>query len=126
MTREQEARPRHFKHLRQKYFLPKVESAKSGWLQAVAAGLAFFILFIVAHWGLAEFLLSDLADNRFFAGGGQHWPFFLKINPPARVAFWESRQDELNFANVLIALGLAMFAARAGLWLGAWMTRVRR
>jgi hypothetical protein len=96
------------------------------WHQAVAAGLAFFISFIGTQWLFAEFLLTDLADNWFFAGGGRHWPFFLKIEPLARVAFWETRQDELSFASALAAAGLAMLAARVGLWMGAWMMRVRR
>src|SRR5207248_539436 len=55
-----------------------------GWLQASAAGLAFFIIFLGAQWVFAEFLLTHLADNWFFAGGGEHWPFFLKIDPLAR------------------------------------------
>ena len=96
------------------------------WLQSVAAGLVFFLLFFMTQWVFAEFLLSDSADNWFFSGGGKHWPFFLKISPSARTVFWESRPDEMNLANVLITAGLAMFSARLGLWLGAWMTRVRR
>ena len=96
------------------------------WRQAGAAGLAFFILFFATQWCFAEFLLSDLADNWFFAGGGQHWPFFLKISPAARVAFWKTPGDELDLANGLMAAGLALLAAGAGGWLGAWMKRVRR
>lgn len=96
------------------------------WLQAVAAGLVFFVLFFMAQWVFAEFLLSDAADNRFFCGGGKHWPFFLKISPSARTVFWESPADEMNLANTVIAAGLAMAASRLGLWLGTWMTRVRR
>ena len=49
-------------------------------------GFAIAILFMGAQWFFAEFLLTDMADNRFFAGGGQHWPFFLKIAPQARQA----------------------------------------
>jgi len=94
------------------------------WLQAGATGLVFLIVFMGTQWLFAEFLLTDLADNWFFAGGGRHWPFFLKIDPLARVAFWETH--EMNLANALGALGLAMLAARLGLWMGAWMTRVRR
>jgi hypothetical protein len=98
----------------------------SGWLQACASGAAFFFLFLCAQWIFAEFLLMNAADNWFFAGGGKHWPFFLKINPAGRVAFWESPSDTLTFTNAFIALGLAVIAARLGLWVGAWMARVRR
>lgn len=96
------------------------------WLQAGAAGLVFFLMFLVTQWIFSEFLLSGLADNWFFAGGGRHWPFFLKISPAARVAFWENGRDELDLTATFIAAGLAILAARAGLGLGAWMTRVRR
>jgi hypothetical protein len=96
------------------------------WLQAVVAGLAFFIIFIGTQWLFAEFLLTDLADNRFFAGGGRHWPFFLKIDPLARVEFWETRQDEMGLTSACAAGGLAVLSACAGVWVGAWMARLRR
>jgi hypothetical protein len=106
--------------------LPWPAHRAASWLQAGAAGLAFFVVFLGAQWVFAEFLLGDLADNWFFAGGGRHWPFFLKIDPAARVEFWDTRRDELNFLSALNATGLAVLAARVGLWIGAWMTRVRR
>ncbi len=96
------------------------------WLQSVAAGLAFFTVFFAVQWVFAEFLLTDLADNRFFAGGGQHWPFFLKINPSARVEFWNTPQDEMNFTSAVVAIALAVVATRVGLWAGAWMKRAQR
>ena len=97
-----------------------------GWLQAIALGLAFFLCFLLAQWMFAEFLLKPAADNWFFAGGGKHWPFFLKISPPARVMFWDAPPDQLDGRNALVVLGLSMLAARLGLWLGAWMGRVKR
>ena len=97
-----------------------------GWLQAGATGAAFFVLFMGTQWAFAEFLLSDLADNRVFAGGGRHWPYFLKIEPAARVEFWETRRDPMNLPNTLLAACLALLAARLGLWLGEWMRRLRR
>jgi hypothetical protein len=96
------------------------------WLQAGALGLMFFLSFLIAQWAFAGFLLSPAADNWFFAGGGKHWPFFLKISPPARVAFWESGTEVMTGANALRALGLSLIAARLGLWLGAWMRRGAR
>jgi hypothetical protein len=96
------------------------------WLQALAAGLVFFIIFLGAQWVFAEFLLTDLADNWFFAGGGRHWPFFLKIDPLARETFWNIRGDDLTPTRTLGALGLSMLAARVGLWIGAWMKWLRR
>jgi hypothetical protein len=93
------------------------------WLQAGALGLFFFLSFLIAQWIFSGFLLSPAADHWFFAGGGKHWPFFLKISPPARTAFWETGADVMNGANALRALVLALIATRVGLWLGAWMKR---
>lgn len=107
-------------------FFPWPEHRFRAWLQTGAAGLAFFITFFGAQWIFAEFLLTDLADNRFFAGGGQHWPFFLKLSPLARVEFWNTRQDEMNVTSALVCVGLAVLATRVGLWMGAWMKRLQR
>ena len=96
------------------------------WVQAGALGFAFFFCFLITQWFFAEFLLKPAADNWFFAGGGRHWPFFLKINPPARVIFWDASPDNLSGRSALVALALSIIAARLGLWLGAWMARVRR
>jgi len=96
------------------------------WLQAAAAGAGFLLVFAAAQWIFSEFLLSNLADNWFFAGGGRHWPFFLKIDPAAREMFWERPQEELNFSTILLCVGLATLSARIGLWAGAWMKRVKR
>jgi hypothetical protein len=96
------------------------------WLQAAIAGLVFFIIFASTQWIFAEFLLGALSDNWFFAGGGKQWPFFLKIDPLARVQFWTTAQDELNVMSAMRSIGLAILAIRLGLWLGAWMERVRR
>jgi len=96
------------------------------WLQAAAAGAGFFILFAATQWIFSQFLLSNLADNWFFAGGGRHWPFFLKIDPAAREIFWETPQDELNFSTIILCAGLATLSVRIGLWAGAWMKRVKR
>jgi hypothetical protein len=96
------------------------------WLQAGVLGLAFFVPFFSAQWFFAEFLLSSHADNLFFDGGGRHWPFFLKISPRARVMFWNSLSDLVNWGNILMAAAFSMLSASLGLWLGAWLSRVRR
>lgn len=96
------------------------------WGHAAILGAAFFLLFLCAQWAFAEFLLSDLSDNRFFAGGGRHWPFFLKIEPMARTQFWPTPGDEMNFGHGLAAWALAIVTSRLGLWFGEWAARVRR
>jgi hypothetical protein len=96
------------------------------WLQAGALGLVFFMTFAGAQWLFAEYLLSPTADNWFIAGGGKHWPFFLKISPRARVMFWNSPSDVMNWSNVVVAAAFSVGSARLGLWLGAWMSRLLR
>lgn len=96
------------------------------WLQAIALGVVFFIVFAAVQWAFAEFLLTSLADNWFFAGGGRHWPFFLKIDPLARVQFWNTAQTELNLSSGLASVGLAVVASRCGLLIGDWMKRLQR
>ena len=89
------------------------------WRQATECGLAFFLIFAVVQWPFARFLLAPASDHWFFAGGGRHWPFFLKIDAHARVAFWTQAADSINLARTLVATALAIIAARAGLWLGS-------
>ena len=89
-------------------------------------GRGFLPHVFCAQWVFADFLLTDLADNRFFAGGGRHWPFFLKIDAASRVEFWRFGNDDMDLAGALAAAGLSVLAARLGLWLGAWMKIVRR
>jgi hypothetical protein len=93
------------------------------WTHAFAGGLMFCGLFITAQWVFSDFLLSEDATNWFFAGGGEHWPFFLKISPVARRTFWN---EDLTLNGFLIALGLSIAATRIGLWLGAWMRKLKR
>jgi hypothetical protein len=92
-----------------------------GWGNAVELGLAFFAIFVAVQWFFSGFLLSPAADNAFFAGGGQHWPFFLKIDEASKRTFWELKGEEFNnMAAVRCAL-LAMLSAHIGLWLGTRM-----
>ena len=107
-------------------WFPGREQRFQDWRRAGECGLAFFAIFIVVQWQFAQFLLTPAADNWFFAGGGIHWPFFLKIDPSARVGFWKMGNDEFTLARGLAAAGFAVLSTRAGLWLGAWMKRVQR
>ena len=96
------------------------------WPRAFALGAIFFLVFLGVQWVFAEFLLTNLADNRLFAGGGKHWPFFLKIDLVARTQFWPSPQDSMHFGNGLMAFALALLASRTGLWFGAWSAKLQR
>jgi hypothetical protein len=94
--------------------------------QALEAGLAFSAIFVLAQWLFAGFLLTPSADGWLFAGGGRHWPFFLRIDPSARAAFWHTADDELSLARAALVALLAVLSTGAGLWLGARLKRVRR
>jgi hypothetical protein len=98
------------------------------WLLVLLGGIAFFGLFLVTQWFFSAFLISHAAENWFFATdrhwgyreglGDWHWQFWSETNPQ-----WN---PPLTLKAAVIALLLAIGAARVGLWLGNWMARVRR
>jgi hypothetical protein len=98
------------------------------WLLVILAGAVFFGLFLVTQWYFSAFLISRSAENWFFAAdrhwgyregpGVWHWQFWSETSP--------LENPPLTFKRGLIALILSIAAARAGLWLGNWMARVRR
>ena len=104
---------------------PKRTAHPPGWPHAIETGLAFFIIFLAVQWPFAQFLLSPGADHWFFAGGGKHWPFFLRIDPTAEAAFWKMPGDDFTLRTALIAAGLAILASRTGLWIGSWIKRAQ-
>ncbi len=81
--------------------------------RSAEAGLAFFVLFIAAQWPFANFLLSPRADHPFFAGGGRHWPFFMRLSEGAQNEFWPGTPFDLFHAAT--ALALALLTSRVGL-----------
>jgi hypothetical protein len=100
------------------------------WLRSaivmVAGGIAFAGAFVLTQWFFSEFLLSEAADNWLFAGGGRHWPFFLKIPEPARRMFFNGSGDEVNESSLLVAGALAIVSTRLGVWVGEWLRGMRR
>ncbi len=94
-------------------------------LAALELGLAFAAVFVLVQWTFAGFLLTPAADSWLFAGGGRHWPFFLRIDPSARTAFWHAPDDALTLLRGAGVAGLAVFAAGAGLALGTGLRRAR-
>jgi hypothetical protein len=90
------------------------------------AGLAFAFALVGMQWFFSKFLLSGAADNWFLAGGGRHWPFFIKIPEQARRAFLNGSADELNESSLLVVGALAVFSTRVGAWVGQWLRGVRR
>jgi uncharacterized integral membrane protein len=102
-----------------------MRSIQSGIGLAIASGTIFLCVFLAAQWLFSVFLLSSAADNWFFAGGGRHWPFYLKIDQ-ARVMFWGLQQDPLTWAKIVAAGGLAIISSWIGLQISDWVSRLCR
>jgi hypothetical protein len=95
------------------------------WALAIALGLAFTAVFIAIQWNFSGFLLqSEYAKNWFFAAGDQ-WPYFIKPSE-WRNRFWGRTNDGLTISAIATICSFAILASRAGLGIGAWMSKVRR
>jgi hypothetical protein len=99
---------------------------RAGTGAALETGLAFCLIFGAAQWLFSEFLLSPAADHWFFAGGGRHWPFFLRISPAAQTTFWKVSGEELTLLRILLAAALAIVSVWIGLAVGQTLKRVQR
>ncbi len=98
------------------------------WLLVLAAGITFMGLFLVTQWFFSMFLISRSAENWFFAtdrhwgyreaAGDWHWRFWNETSPK-----WN---PPLTPKSLSIAFLLSIGAARLGLWLGNWKSKVRR
>jgi hypothetical protein len=93
------------------------------WFRAMAVGVAFVGLMIVAHWWWAEFLLSPLARNAFF--GIDHWDYYVRVGE-WRYEFWTSTDAATFLRGIGIATATAIASARLGLWIGNGMALVKR
>jgi hypothetical protein len=96
------------------------------WRLAVASGVVFAVVFLVAEWLLASLILSPYGRNWFFAG------HVIDYMTPAdsyagRGEFYPGDVDEAAMRRGLgVSVLLAVASSRLGLWLGNWMRRVRR
>jgi len=94
------------------------------WLQAAAAGTAFFAAFVLAQWPFADFLVSPAARNRLF---GMHY-FGYRMRPEL-VEFAYSFPPigwRWLCTGMALALLVAIVATRLGFAVGGWMRRIRR
>jgi hypothetical protein len=98
------------------------------WLLVFLCGTAFLGLFLVTQWFFSAFLISPLAQNWFFAAD-RHWGYGEHLGD-WRLKFWSETSPRWNppltAKGLLIAFGLSLAACRVGLWLGNWMSKVRR
>lgn len=94
------------------------------WKRALLIGVAHVSLMILAHWWWSEFLLSPSARGGLF--GGDLWDY--NARPGAwQHQFWNVASTWQSFGvSILSAMLTAAVASRAGLWIGARMSRVQR
>ena len=93
------------------------------WILSFVVAVVFLSVMLVVQWNLSAFLLSDAADNRFFARSG-HWPYFSQQGSWMN-EFWE-RESRVTILSLVGALGRAFISARVGLWLGNYLLRLKR
>ena len=98
------------------------------WVFSLTAAFAFTSLFIATQWYFSAFLISPAAENAFFFTD-LHWGYGERQGD-YRNAYWSETNPRwhkpLTWTGVWIALGLAFVKTRIGLWLGNWMTKVKR
>jgi len=94
------------------------------WLLATVCAAVFLGVIFAVQWPFSKFLLSDAADNRFFARSG-HWPYFA---PPGdwMNSFWDLEKDPITLKRMALAFSRAFISARVGLWLGSYLLRLKR
>lgn len=89
---------------------------------------AFVGLFAFTQWHFSKFLLSDYADNWFFAAD-RHWGYTDRISD-GRNRFWHSpgSRDHPPIVPVTYwyAFVCALISSGLGLVVGNWMAKVRR
>jgi hypothetical protein len=98
------------------------------WLLSVLVGVAFLGLFLVTQWFFSAFLISRASENWFFATD-RHWGYTEHLGD-WRWQFWSDTSPRWNppltTRGVVFALLISIVASRVGLWLGNWMSKVRR
>ena len=94
------------------------------WLLALAIGAAYCTIVFVVQWNFSTFLLSDAADNRFFARAG-HWPYFSEPGDWMN-SFWKETADPVRIGSIVRTFVTACISSRVGLWLGNYLLRLRR
>ena len=96
------------------------------WLQAAAAGAGFLLAMIAVQWPMGKFLISPLAENRFFGTN-----YYAYMEPPSQYHlnhqfdYYEHSRSEF-WVGIFIAFVAAFLMTRIGLLWGDWMRRVKR
>jgi len=96
------------------------------WPQALLAGAAFLLSFVLVQWPFADFLMSPASRNWVF--GTAYFAYFDPANfnyDPYRFIAAENTRAEF-WILMAAALFAAVITSRVGLAWGDWMRRMRR
>jgi hypothetical protein len=103
-------------------------SAWRDWGTAVLCAAVFLALFVAVQWTFSSFLISPQASHWFWVGERQ-WGYTENLGP-WRNQYWSQLNPAANPPLTLRSFGLALLlataSARVGLWLGNWISRLRR
>ncbi|HKS35584.1 MAG TPA: hypothetical protein VJW76_00240 [Verrucomicrobiae bacterium] len=94
------------------------------WLLALLFAAVYLAIMFAVQWPFSTFLLSDAADNRFFARSG-HWPYFAQPGDWMN-EFFGFKNDPITFKGIALAFLRAFISARVGLLLGNYLLRLKR
>jgi len=94
------------------------------WLLALLFAAVFLAVMFAAQWPFSAFLLSDAADNRFFARSG-HWPYFAKPGDWMN-RFFDWTKDPVTPKGITLSFIRAFISARIGLLIGNYLLRLKR
>ncbi len=103
--------------------LQRRRDKQAGWLDSIAIGISFLVIFFVIHWTFADFLMSPAARNWFF-GVGKNISYAYPAPGPLSYQFFGL--DPVTPVRFGIAVLWSIASTRLGLWWGAWMARVQR
>jgi hypothetical protein len=92
-------------------------------LLAGAAGAVFVGLLLPAQWYFSKFYLTPAADNAFFAAD-RIWSYTTEAYAK-RATFWDN-ESAATAGSLLRAWLAASLSSLVGIWLGNWMSKVRR
>lgn len=94
------------------------------WLLALLFSVVFLAIVFAVQWPFSAFLLSDAADNRFFARSG-HWPYFAQPGDWMN-KFFDFKEDPITPKGIALAFLRAFLSARVGLLFGSYLLRLKR
>jgi len=95
------------------------------WQIAIVSGIVFIAILAAVEWPFAKFLLSPLAENRFF--GGIYFDYATPANSYERThRFFEPQHGIVLVKGLLIAAVCAMGSTWVGIRFGRWIRGVQR